>query len=75
MNRFVCTRTTKIILRFILRPRHFATTIISNIPAKPMLFDLSFSMLKLSGFSFFFSPKNANRITISSTPVIVRRVL
>lgn len=75
MKRFVCPRKTKIILWYILRPGHFATTIMGNIPAKPMLFDSSFSMLKLSGFSFFYPPKNANRSVISNSPVIIRSVL
>lgn len=75
MKRFVCTRKTKIILWFILRPRLFVTTIIGNTPAKPMQFDSSLSMLKLSGFSFSYPPKNANRSAISSTPAIVRGAL
>ena len=58
MSGVLDTCKAKIILSRILRFQPFIATIVTNTPAKPMLIDSSFSMLKLSGFSFFYAPKN-----------------
>lgn len=58
MNGVFDTYKTNIILGRILRFQQFIASVATNTPAKPMLIDSSFSTLKLSGFCFFYAPKN-----------------
>lgn len=61
--------------RFLLTIMSLESNIVGNTPAKPMLSDSSFRMLKLSGFSFFYAFKKVNSNTVLSTPLVVRSAI